>query len=113
MPVLDSLKAALADHMKTLISKVSLGSTGGDSSSRDGGIGNSQLSVIPTIQKIDDRTLSITAFFDTQQVTASQIREISIHGANQLDTPAYRGTFLPFNMDENTEVRVDILMEVR
>ena len=113
MPVLDSLKAALTDHLKTLISGVSLGSSGGNSSSRDSGVGNGQLTVVPEVTRIDDRTIAITALFDTQQISSSQIMELAIHGDTSLDTPAFRSTFLPIKKDSNTEVRIDVLMEVR
>ena len=113
MPVLDSIKAALTDHLQTLITKISLGSSGGDASSRDSGFGNSQLTVIPEISRVDDRTIAITAIFDTQQLAVNEIMELALHGDTSLDTPAFRSTFLPITKDSNTEVRIDVLMEVR
>ena len=43
MPILDTLKSALTDHLATLVSQITLGSSGGDSSSRDGGAGDTAL----------------------------------------------------------------------
>ena len=65
MPILDTLKSSLTDHLSTLITRMTLGSTGGDSSSKDGGAGNPQITVTPNVRRIDDRTLSISATFDT------------------------------------------------
>mgnify|MGYP001279309800 CR=1 FL=1 len=113
MPVLDSLKAALTDHLSTVITRMTLGSSGGDASSRDGGAGTPQITLTPQVTKIDDRTLAITANFDTQQTSSQSIKELALHGDTALDTPAYRATFLPVDKDSTNEIRVDVLMEVR
>jgi len=113
MPVLDPLKAALTDHLQTLIKNCTLGASGSKSSSRDSGAGNTQLSKNVVIQRVDDRTLSINAFFDSQQTSAQPLQEVVLHGTNALDTPAFRTTFLPIQKNTTNEVRIDILMEVR
>jgi len=113
MPVLDSVKAALTDHLQTLIKKMTLGSGGGDASSRDGGAGSPQLSVIPNIHRIGDRTLSVSAVFDTQQSVSETLKEVVLHGETALDTPSFRAAFLPIMKDTTNEIRIDILMEVR
>ena len=113
MPVLDSIKAALTDHLTTLVKKMTLGSGGSEASSRDSGAGNSQMTVVPQVQRIGDRTISFTALFDTQQVASESIKEVVLHGQTALDTPAYRASFLPINKNATNEVRIDILMEVR
>ncbi len=113
MPVLDSLKSALTDHLSTLVTRMTLGSSGGDASSRDGGAGTPQITVIPQVTKIDDRTIAVTANFDTQQTSSEAIKEVALHGDTALDTPAYRATFLPVDKSSTNEIRVDVLMEVR
>ena len=113
MPVLDSLKSALTDHLSTLITRMTLGSSGGDASSRDGGAGSPQITIAPEVTKIDDRTLAITANFDTQQTSSQALKEVALHGDTALDAPAYRATFLPINKGTTNEIKVDILMEVR
>ena len=113
MPVLDSLKSALTDHLSTLVTRMTLGSSGGDASSRDGGAGTPQITAIPQVSKIDDRTIAITANFDTQQTSSEAIKEVALHGDTALDTPAYRATFLPVDKNTTNEIRVDVLMEVR
>ena len=113
MPVLDSLKAALTDHLATLVTRMTLGASGGDASSRDGGAGSPQITVTPQVTKIDDRTVAVTATFDTQQSSSQTIKEIALHGDTALDTPAYRATFMPINKDSTNEIKVDVLMEVR
>ena len=113
MPVLDPLKAALTDHLQTLIKRCSLGSGASDASSRDGGAGNTKMSRDTTIQRIDDRTISVSALFDTQLSSEQDITEIVLHGINPLDSPSFRATFMPITKNGTNEVRVDILMEVR
>ena len=113
MPVLDSLKSALTDHLSTLVTRMTLGSSGGDASSRDGGAGTPQITGIPQVTKIDDRTIAVTANFDTQQTSSEAIKEVALHGDTALDTPAYRATFLPVDKSSTNEIRVDVLMEVR
>ena len=113
MPVLDPLKAALTDHLQTLIMKCSLGSGGNDASSRDGGAGNTKMSKDTVIQRLDDRTISVSALFDTQLASEQAITEVVLHGTNPLDTPSFRATFMPINKNGTNEVRVDILMEIR
>jgi len=65
------------------------------------------------IQKIDERTLSMTAIFDSQLTTDQTISEVVLHGDNPLDTPAFRATFMPITKNTTNEVRIDVLMEVR
>ena len=113
MPVLDSLKSALTDHLSSLVTRMTLGSSGGDASSRDGGAGTPQITVIPQVSKIDDRTIAVTANFDTQQTSSQAIKEVALHGDTALDTPAYRATFLPIDKNTTNEIKVDVLMEVR
>ena len=113
MPTLDGIKAALTDHLQGLIKNITLGATGGDASSRDGGAGNPQLSETPCIQRIDDRTVSFSAVFDTTKTSANAIKEVVMHGQTALDNAAYRASFLPITKDTTNEIRVDILVEVR
>lgn len=113
MPILDTLKSALTDHLATLVSQITLGSSGGDSSSRDGGAGNPQMSVTPNVRRIDDRTLAISATFDNQLISSQSIKELVITGDTALDTPAYRATFMPITKDATNEIKVDVLIEVR
>lgn len=113
MPVLDGIKAELAAHLQTLVTKMSLGTTGGSSSSRDGGVGSSAFTVSPIVQRIDDRTISISGTFDTSLISAEDIKEVSVHGATTIDNPAYRTSFHPISKNATNEIRVDIVMEVR
>ncbi len=113
MPTLDGVKAALTDHLASLIKNVVLGASGSEASSRDSGAGNAQMTATPSIQRIDDRTLSFTAIFDTRNTAANSVKEVVLHGETSLDNPAYRASFLPITKDSTNEIRVDVLMEVR
>tara|TARA_R100000329_G_scaffold147104_1_gene134385 strand:- start:1574 stop:1915 length:342 start_codon:yes stop_codon:yes gene_type:complete len=113
MPVLDGIKAELAKHLESVVKKMSLGTTGGRATSKDGGAGNVAFTVTPTVQRIDDRAISITGVFDTQLVSASDVKEVVVHGATPLDHPAFRASFVPISKNETTEVRVDVVMEVK
>jgi|TARA_R110000824_G_scaffold9126_2_gene41112 hypothetical protein len=113
MPVLDGIKAKLAAHLETLVSKMSIGTAGGAASSRDGGAGNVAFSVTPTVQRIDDRTVSISGIFDTSLISANDIKEVAVHGATPLDSPAFRTSFMPISKNATNEIRVDVIMEVR
>ena len=113
MPVLDPLKAALTDHLQTLIKKCALGSSGNVSSSRDGGAGNTKMTQNTTIQRVDDRTVSISSFFDSQLSSDEDLKEVVFHGSTALDIPAFRATFQPIRKNTTNEVRIDILVEVR
>ena len=110
MPVLDGIKAQLATHLQTLVKQMTLGTTGGSASSKDGGVGAAAMTII---QRIDDRTISISATFDTSLISAKDIKEVSVHGATILDSPAYRTSFHPISKNATNEVRVDIVMEIR
>jgi hypothetical protein len=113
MPVLDGIKAQLATHLATLVSKMSLGTTGGSASSRDGGVGSPAFTVAPIVQRIDDRTVSISGTFDTSLISAEDIKEVSVHGASTIDNPAFRTSFHPISKNATNEIRVDVVMEVR
>ena len=67
----------------------------------------------PTVQRLDDRSISITGTFDTSYIAANDIKEVSLHGATILDSPAYRSSFHPISKNSTNEIRVDIVMEVR
>ena len=113
MPVLDGIKAQLATHLQTLVKQMTLGTTGGSASSKDGGVGAAAMTTTPIIQRIDDRTISISATFDTSLISAKDIKEVSVHGATILDSPAFRTSFHPISTNATNEVRVDIVMEIR
>ena len=113
MPVLDGVKAKLAAHLQTLVTQMSIGTAGGEATSRDGGAGNVAFSVTPTVQRIDDRTVSITGIFDTTLISPNDIKEVVIHGATPLDNPAFRASFVPISKNATNEIRVDVIMEVR
>ena len=113
MPVLDGIKAKLAAHLQTLVTQMSLGTAGGEATSRDGGAGNVAFSVMPTVQRIDDRTISVTGTFDTTLISPSDIKEVVVHGNTPLDNPAFRASFVPISKNATNEIRVDVIMEVR
>ena len=113
MPILDSLPSPpLTDHLSTLVTRMTLGSSGGDASSRDGEQGRHRSqSPPPQVTKIDDRTNSGHGQpFDTQQTSSQAIKEVALHGDTVLDTlPSYRATFLPINKNSTNEIKVDVL----
>lgn len=113
MPVLDGVKAELTKHLQSLVSKMSLGTTGGRASSKDGGAGNIAFTTTPTVQRIDDRAIAVTGIFDTQQISANDVKEVVVHGATPLDNPAFRTSFVPISKNGTNEIRVDVVMEVR
>ena len=92
---------------------MSLGTTGGRATTRDGGAGNVAFSVTPTVQRLDDRVISVTGTFDTQLISADDVKEIVLHGATVLDNPTFRASFVPISKNQTTEIRVDVVMEVR
>jgi len=113
MPILDGIKAKLADHLQTLVSQMSLGTSGGQASRRDGGSGNVALSTTPTVQRVDDRTISANAIFTTEMISSADVKEVVLHGATPLDNPAFRASFVPISKNTTNEIRVDVVMEVR
>lgn len=113
MPVLDGIKAQLTTHLQSLVTKMTIGTAGGEASSRDGGIGKQAFTVTPTVQRIDDRSIVISGSFNTEMVSAHDIKEVSVHGSSQIDSPAYRSTFHPISKNSTNEIRVEIIMEVR
>jgi hypothetical protein len=113
MPILDGIKAKLTDHLQTLITQMSLGTSGGQASRRDGGSGNVALSTTPVVQRVDDRTVSANAIFTTDMISAANIKEVVLHGATPLDNPAFRASFVPISKNATNEIRVDVVMEVR
>ena len=113
MPILDGIKAKLTDHLQTLITQMSLGTSGGQSSRRDGGTGNVAFTTTPVVQRVDDRTISVNALFSTDMISSNDVKEIVIHGATPLDNPAFRSSFVPISKNSSNEIRVDVIMEVR
>jgi hypothetical protein len=113
VPILDSIKAKLTDHLQTLMKNMSLGTTGGEASRRNNGVGNVALTKTPVVQRVDDRTISVNAIFGTDQVSSQSIKEVVIHGSTPLDDPAFRSSFIPISKNATNEVRIDVVMEVR
>ena len=112
MPVLDAFKAALTDHMVTLVKSMTLGSSGGQASTRDGGVGNAQLSVTPEVTRLDDRTISVSGVFGTGLTSERDIKEGCCTETLRL-TPPPLGPFIPIAKGSTTEMRVDVVLEVR
>ena len=88
MPILDSLKSALTDHLSTLVTRMTPRLKRRGCVEQGRGAGTPQITVTPQVTKIDDRTIAVTANFDTQQTSSQAIKEVALHGDTVLDTPS-------------------------
>ena len=76
MPVLNSVKRKMIEHLSTLINELHIGSDGTVATVDDGGV-RSLATTTPTVRILDDNSLLVEGSFDTSHIYGSDVENPS------------------------------------
>lgn len=114
MPVLNSVKRRLVEHLATLVNQLHIGSDGTEASANDGGV-RSLAVITPRVRILDDLSLQVDGTFDTGHIYTSQVQEVYLQYKDPTTgefVPIYRAAIEPYDKDATTEVSFSFILEV-
>ena len=114
MPMLNSIKRRLVEHLSGLVNELHIGSDGTVASVDDGG-SRTLATVTPTVRILDDNSLLIEGTFDSSHIYSTNIKEVYIQYRDATTgefIPVYRTALNPFIKDAQSEVKFSFILEV-
>ena len=114
MPVLNSIKRRMIEHLSTLVNELHIGSDGTDAREDDGGA-RTLASITPTVTIIDDQSLRVEGVFDTSYVFNSNVQEVYLQYKDPSTgefVPIYRAAIEPFLKTAQNEIAFSFVLEV-
>jgi len=114
MPMLNSVKRRLVEHLATLVNELHIGSDGTLATESDGGV-RSLATVTPIVRVMDDNSLSVEGTFDSTHIYSSQVQEVYLQYRDSTTgefIPIYRTAIPPFIKDGQNEVQFSFILEV-
>tara|TARA_Y100001973_G_C5192152_1_gene331689 strand:- start:722 stop:1069 length:348 start_codon:yes stop_codon:yes gene_type:complete len=114
MPVLNSIKRRLVEHLATLVNELHIGSDGSVATSDDGGA-RTLAKITPRVQIVDDNTVLVEGSFGINHVYTAQVQEVYLQYRDPTTNefvPIYRADIQPFSKNAQNEVRFAFLLEV-
>ena len=114
MPVLNSVKRRMVEHLATLVNELHLGSDGTVATEDDGGV-RTLASVTPTVRIISDSSILVEGSFGVDQVFSTDVQEVYLQykdGTTGEFIPVYRTSLPPFSKSAQNEVQFSFILEV-
>lgn len=114
MPVLNSIKRRLVEHLATLVNELHIGSDGTVATADDGGA-RTLSKIVPTVRIIDDNSILVEGAFDTTHVYSTDVQEVYLQYKNPTTgefIPIYRTSIRPFTKSGSNEVEFSFILEV-
>jgi hypothetical protein len=114
MPMLNSVKRRLVEHLATLVNELHIGSDGTIATSDDGGA-RTLARVTPRVQIIDDSSILVEGVFNASYVFASPVQEVYIQYKDPTTgefIPVYRADIHSFTKNAENEIRFSFILEV-
>jgi len=114
MPMLNSIKRRMIEHLSTLVNELHIGSDGTDAREDDGGA-RTMASIKPIVTIIDDQSLKIEGHFDTTHVYNTNVQEVYLQYKDPSTgefVPIYRASIEPFLKSAQNEVSFSFILEV-
>tara|TARA_R100000008_G_C3422697_1_gene85660 strand:- start:22 stop:369 length:348 start_codon:yes stop_codon:yes gene_type:complete len=114
MPILNSVKRRLIEHLATLVTELHIGSDGTLATEADGGV-RSLASITPTVKVLDDNTLSVEGTFDSTHIYATDVQEVYLQYRDSTTgefIPIYRTAIPSFTKNGQNEVQFSFILEV-
>ena len=114
MPMLNSIKRRLIEHLATLVNELHIGSDGTLATESDGGA-RSLASITPTVRILDDNSLVVEGTFDTTHIYSTQVQEVYLQYKDSITgefIPVYRTAIPSFTKDGQHEVQFSFILEV-
>ena len=105
MPMLNSIKRRLIEHLATLVNELHIGSDGTLATESDGGA-RSLASITPTV---------VEGTFDTTHIYSTQVQEVYLQYKDSITgefIPVYRTAIPSFTKDGQNEVQFSFILEV-
>mgnify|MGYP003112754035 FL=1 len=117
MPILIEAHRYLTETLAGKINQMVFGFDGSSSTSDDGGAGRPSVVVTPSVQVLDEHTISVEGKLDTTVAFTTPIREVVLQYKNPSDStdilPIFRYTVQPVTKNSGNELKFSILVEVR
>lgn len=114
MPVLNSIKRRLIEHLASLVNELHIGSDGTEATANDGGA-RTMGSITPTVTIIDDSALQVDGTFDATHIYSSSIQEVYLQykdpSTNEF-VPIYRTAIEPFVKNASSEIAFSFILEL-
>mgnify|MGYP003135787183 FL=1 len=114
MPMLNSVKRRLVEHLATLVNELHIGSDGTYASADDGGA-RTLASVTPTVRIVDDTSIIVEGSFNVNHVFSSSVQEVYLQYKDPSTgefVPVYRTDIQPFTKNAQNEVLFSFILEV-
>ena len=114
MPILNSVKRRLVEHLSTLVNELHIGTDGTMATVDDGGV-RSLAKVTPVVRILDDNSILIEGSFDASHIYNDDIQEVYIQYRDSTTgefIPVYRTALNPFIKDAQSEVKFSFILEV-
>tara|TARA_R110002012_G_scaffold1268_3_gene5167 strand:+ start:20064 stop:20411 length:348 start_codon:yes stop_codon:yes gene_type:complete len=114
MPVLNSIKRRLVEHLATLVNELHLGSDGTEATANDGGV-RSLGSITPNVRIIDDSSIQIDGRFDATHIFNSSVQEVYLQYKDPTTNefvPIYRAAIEPFTKNAGSEIAFSFILEL-
>ena len=114
MPVLNSIKRRLVEHLATLVNELHIGSDGTEATANDGGV-RSLGSITQTVRIIDDSSLQIDGTLDATHIFASSVQEVYLQYKDPTTNefvPIYRAAIEPFTKNAGSEISSSFILEL-
>ena len=89
MPMLNSIKRRLVEHLSGLVNELHIGSDGTVASIDDGGA-RTLATIVPNVSILDDTSLLIEGTFDSSHIYSTDIQEVYLQYKD-----AITGEFIP------------------
>ena len=114
MPMFNSIKRRLVEHLSTLVNELHIGSDGTEASANDCGVRSLGI-VTHTVKILDDLSLQIDGTFDTNHIYDSNVREVYLQYKDPSTgefVPIYRAAIDPIVKSASSEISFSFIMEV-
>lgn len=114
MPMLNSIKRRLVEHLSGLVNELHIGSDGTVASVDDGG-SRTLATVTPTVRILDDNSLLIEGTFDSSHIYSTNVQEVYLQYKDATTgefIPVYRTALPAFTKDGQNEVKFSFILEV-
>jgi hypothetical protein len=114
MPMLNSIKRRLVEHLATLVNELHVGSDGTVATSEDGGA-RTLVRIVPRVQIIDDTSILVEGVLNASHVFASPIQEVYLQYKDATTgefIPVYRADIHSLTKSADNEVRFSFILEV-
>jgi len=114
MPVLNSIKRRMIEHLATLVNELHIGSDGTDAREDDGGA-RTLATITPTVHIIDDQSLRVEGTFGTSYIYSTNVQEVYLQYKDPSTgefVPIYRASIDPFVKNAQNEIAFSFILEV-